>query len=117
MYFGDGVVGMVAVAPVVLFLVSYLVYTQAPKHRYRSPESERLPMLARRLCAQLLGLPRDQFDGALIVLSTAPRWLHFHQRKMCDRDARRRRFRIQRPAPRLWGMLTRNATSSNFRRD
>jgi len=109
MYLGDGVVGMVAVAPVVLFLVSYLVYTQAPKHRYRSPESERLPMLARRLCAQLLGLPRDQFDGALIVLSTAPRWLHFHQSKMCDRDARRRRFRIQRAAPRLWGMLTRNA--------
>ena len=74
MYLGDGVVGMVAVAPVVLFLVSYLVYTQAPKHRYRSPESERLPMLARRLCAQLLGLPSDQFDGALIVLSTAPHW-------------------------------------------
>jgi hypothetical protein len=62
---------------------------KAPKHRYRGPESERLPMLARRLCAQLLGLPRDQFDGALIVLSTAPRWLHFHQRKICNGEARR----------------------------
>jgi hypothetical protein len=34
MYLGGGVVGIVAVVPIVLFLVSYLIYTQAPKHRY-----------------------------------------------------------------------------------
>jgi hypothetical protein len=34
MYPDGGVVGIVAVAPVILFLVSYLVYTQAPKYRY-----------------------------------------------------------------------------------
>jgi hypothetical protein len=28
------VIGIVAVAPVILFLVSYVVYTQAPKYRY-----------------------------------------------------------------------------------
>jgi hypothetical protein len=33
MYPDGGVIGIVAVAPVILFLVSYLVYTQAPKHR------------------------------------------------------------------------------------
>jgi hypothetical protein len=34
MYPDGGVIGIVAVAPVVLFLISYLVYTQAPKHRH-----------------------------------------------------------------------------------
>jgi hypothetical protein len=34
MYLGGGVVGIVAVVPIVLFLVSYLIYTQAPKHRH-----------------------------------------------------------------------------------
>jgi hypothetical protein len=34
MYLGGGVLGIVAVVPIVLFLVSYLIYTQAPKHRY-----------------------------------------------------------------------------------
>ena len=34
MYLGGGVVGIVAVVPILLFLVSYLIYTQAPKIRY-----------------------------------------------------------------------------------
>lgn len=33
MYFGGEVVGFVAVGPIGLFLVSYLIYTQAPKYR------------------------------------------------------------------------------------
>jgi hypothetical protein len=34
MYLGGSTVGIVAVVPILLFLVSYLIYTQAPKHRY-----------------------------------------------------------------------------------
>ena len=34
MYLGGGAVGIVAAAPIAMFLVSYLIYTQAPKHRY-----------------------------------------------------------------------------------
>jgi hypothetical protein len=40
MYLGGGVVGIVAVAPIVMFLVSYLIYTQAPKHRYGKSDIE-----------------------------------------------------------------------------
>ena len=34
MYPDGGVTGIVAAAPIILFLISYLVYTQAPKHRH-----------------------------------------------------------------------------------
>lgn len=34
MYLGGSVVGIVAVVPILLFFLSYLIYTQAPKHRY-----------------------------------------------------------------------------------
>jgi multisubunit Na+/H+ antiporter MnhB subunit len=58
MYPDGGVTGIVAVAPVILFLVSYLVYTQAPKHRHRKSDI-RAPSDARAKSAQNASETRD----------------------------------------------------------